>query len=71
MGPVLTGLASLIAAQGAEFIGLQQTPRGVLVMFTDLLTRTTLALPETEITAELLSRRLRESRDRYANNQSP
>ena len=65
MPPAFLRLAMLIAAQGANFIGLQESPRGVLVMFSDPLTSTTLALLETEITAETLSRRLRKSRERY------
>ena len=63
MPPAFLHLAMLIVAQGAQFVGLQESPRGVLVMFSDPLTGTTLALLATEITAETLSRRLRESRD--------
>jgi len=59
-------IAQTIAAQGAEFRGLQNTPRGALVMFTDAVTRTTLALLESEFCAETVSLRLQQSRDLFA-----
>jgi hypothetical protein len=67
--PIDTGilqLASVISAHGGEFLGLRESPRGLLVMFTDLQTRSTLALPQAEISFESLSRRLRESRESHA-----
>lgn len=66
----LSKLASLISAHGGEFLGLQEGPRGVLVMFTDPATRSTLALPQADVNAESLSQRLRESRESYAHSLS-
>jgi hypothetical protein len=60
--PTTAKFSELVAAHGAEFQGLQYGPRGTLVIFTDLITRTTLALAESEFCAEALSRRLWESR---------
>lgn len=56
----------IISAQGAEFRGIQESPRGRLVIFTDAVTRTTLALRESELSAESVSQRLKESRESYA-----
>jgi hypothetical protein len=55
-------IARTIAAQGAEFAGLQECPGGHLVLFLDPITRTTLALPECELSVEAVARRLQESR---------
>ena len=55
-------ITETIAAQGAEFTGLQDGPRGTLVLFMDATTRTTLALPWLEVSAEAIARRLEESR---------
>ena len=60
----LAAIAETIQAQGADFTGLQDTPGGRLVLFTDAVTRTTLALPECEVSAEAVARRLDEARRR-------
>jgi hypothetical protein len=59
-------IAETIEAQGAEFTGLQDAPKGRLVLFIDAVTRTTLALPECEVSAEAIARRLRDSRKQHA-----
>jgi len=66
----LSKLASLISAHGGEFLGLQEGPRGMLVMFTDPATRSTLALPQADINPESVSQRMRESRESYAQSLS-
>jgi hypothetical protein len=61
----MTELAETIEAQGAEFTGLQDAPRGRLVLFMDALTRTTLALPECDVSDAAIARCLQESRRRH------
>lgn len=57
--PRITAIVQTIEAQGAQFTGLQDAPRGCLVLFMDAITRTTLALPECEVSPEAVARRLR------------
>jgi hypothetical protein len=57
--------AAVLAEQGAEFRGIQEGPRELLILFADRELRTTLAVPESEFSSEEVSRRLQESRSAY------
>ncbi len=57
--------AAVILAQGAEFLGIQQTLRGNLILFNDPQNRSTLAVAEREFSPEAVSLRLNDSRRRY------
>jgi hypothetical protein len=56
---------AILAEHGAEFRGIQQGPRGTLILFADLEFRTTLALLESEFSPQTISERLQESRSAY------
>ena len=56
---------ALLAEHGAEFRGIQQGPRGSLVLFADPELRTTLAVPESEFSSQTVSQRLHESRSAF------
>lgn len=57
--------AAVILAQGAEFLGIQKTLRGNLILFTDPQYRSTLAIAEREFSPEAVSLRLSDSRRRF------
>ena len=52
---------AILAENGAEFRGLQQSPRETLISFVDPGFRTTLAVPESEFSFQSVSQRLQES----------
>ena len=56
---------TILAEHGAEFRGIQQGPRGSLVLFADPALRTTLAVPESEFSSQSVSQRLQESRGAF------
>jgi hypothetical protein len=51
----------VIAELGAEFRGMQQGPREMLILFADPELRSTLAVTEHDFSPEVVSRRLEES----------
>jgi hypothetical protein len=53
---------SILAAQGAEFRGVQPGPRETLILFADPRSGSTLAVAESEFTPEAVSNRLEECR---------
>jgi hypothetical protein len=55
--------AEVIQAQGAQFLGIQQWgPNGDLILFTDPMSWTTLAVYELEFSPQAVSERLQASR---------
>jgi len=65
MAEVLVDLSEvmrLIAEQGAKFCGIQESPRGRLILFNDPVSGTTMALAEPEFSAEALELRIVASR---------
>jgi hypothetical protein len=56
---------SVIAAQGAEFRGIQTGPRGDLILFADPQLRSTLAVAEVEFSPRAVSCKLEESRHSF------
>lgn len=60
----LAEIGRQITEEGAEFRGMQEGPCGRLVLFDDPLSRTTLALAESDFSVEALRRRLLKSRER-------
>ena len=59
------GYAEVIRTQGAEFLGIQPGLRGPLVLFTDPVSRTTLAVHELEFSPQAISQRLQTSRQAF------
>lgn len=59
--------AYYVSLCGARYEGIQKNSRGGdgLVLFTDPVTKTTLALYESDVTAENVARKLREKRELY------
>jgi hypothetical protein len=53
---------SILAEHGAEFRGVQEGPRGNLILFADPRLGSTWAVAESEFTDEAVSRRLEEGR---------
>lgn len=53
---------SAVAAEGAEFQGIQLCPRGALILFADPKLRSTLAISESEFSREAVAQRLKDSR---------
>jgi hypothetical protein len=51
-----------LAAEGAEFRGIQSGPRGALILFADPKLGSTLAVAESEFSPEAVSHRLEDSR---------
>jgi hypothetical protein len=51
-----------VAAEGAEFQGIQFGPRGALILFADPKLGSTLAVSESEFSQEAVAHRLEESR---------
>jgi hypothetical protein len=58
--------AEVIRSQGAEFLGILLGPHGVLVLFSDPTSWTTLAVYELEFSAQTVSQRLQKSRQAFA-----
>jgi hypothetical protein len=54
--------AHVLGALGAEFQGIQHGPRGALILFADPHSRSTLAVAQSEFTAEAVMQRIYESR---------
>ena len=64
--------AEVIRAQGAEFVGIQQWgSEGGLVLFTDPVSWTTLAVNEMEFSPQAISRRLETSRRKFSSFPAP
>ena len=57
--------AEVIRSQGAEFLGIQLSPYGALVLFSDPASWTTLAVYELEFSARTVSQRLQKSRQAF------
>jgi hypothetical protein len=57
--------AEVIRSQGAEFLGIQLSPYGALVLFSDPTSWTTLAVYELEFSAQTVSQRLQKSRQAF------
>lgn len=58
--------ATVVSSCGARFDGIQESSRGEgIVLFTDPVTRTTSALPLSQVTTENVERKLREKRDLF------
>ncbi|HKQ86546.1 MAG TPA: hypothetical protein VJS43_07210 [Candidatus Acidoferrales bacterium] len=57
---------AILALYGARFSGLIAGPKQSLILFADLSTGTTLALPESEFSSEAIGRRLAESRRAFS-----
>ena len=57
--------AAVIRAQGGEFLGVQLGPHGALILFVDPEARTTLAVPESDFSPQLVSQRLQDNRRAY------
>ena len=57
--------AAVVVWAGAEFIGIQHSPQGDLILFTDAQYRSTLAVPECEFSPEAVWLKLRENRRRF------
>jgi len=56
--------AEIIDAAGAEFQGIQNGPRGALILFADPNSRSTLAVAESDFTLEAVVHKLEEIRPR-------
>jgi hypothetical protein len=59
-----TRYADIIDAAGAEFQGVQDGPRGALILFADPISRSTLAVAASEFTLEAVLHRLEEIQHR-------
>ncbi|HKV47206.1 MAG TPA: hypothetical protein VJN69_03890 [Candidatus Acidoferrales bacterium] len=57
---------AILAPHGARFHGFIVGPKQSLILFADLSTGTTLALPELEFSSEAVVRRLAESRREFS-----
>ena len=57
--------AEVIRSQGAEFLGIQLSPYGALVLFSDPTSWTTLAVYELEFSPQTVSQSLQKSRQAF------